>query len=620
MISRLSQPEWSKAQTLMERVRIIGQPCDEAVNEAMVVDSDLAARRLQRWCSEAGFVEEQAFVERLQRDGISWELFLQLLGEDEVSLQKRDPQVPAWLAHLEAIYTAPVGDFSLSSHLDQPMAHMELLTLLHPLISDGYTRLLRQLDGLAKPHPDMPLDAHAISRTLLPDLCGRLLRIVTRTLLLELQIYRLQGDLDGDTPEARYRSFITSLSDPKTALNILRQYPVLARQAVVTIEQWVNVHLELIQRFITDRETIAHRFGLQGPLPQLIALAPGKGDTHAGGRSVTLVTFATGFKLIYKPRSLAVDIRFQDLLAGLNAHGNHLPFRLLNVLDRGTHGWVEFISPQACQDVKAVQRFYQRLGALLALMYALAATDYHHENLIAAGEQLVFIDLEMLLTPLVAGRERYRPGAEAIEGTVLDMGLLPQRVWVKQMDGGLDISGMGADDNQQIDAAQLAAPGTDRMHWRWQKFRIQRVSTALTSRVRIFRCGTCGPRFSTAFAPCTASCSSIARPCWRRTVPSRLSLASKSGPSCAQPRSTVICCMLGVIRICCKMRWPGIASLINSGSAPVKTRLSNESLPWKSKTCIEAMCRDFSPVPTPSIYTPIAAIASTIFSTNRGWT
>ena len=262
--------------------------------------------------------------------------------------------------------------------------------------------------------------------------------------------------------------------------------------------------LEVVQRLIADHEAIAACFGFTGAFPRLVALQCGQGDTHDGGRSVAIATFSDDLKLVYKPRRLAVDCCFQTLLAWLNARGECLPFRLLRIVDRGTHGWMEYAAPQACRSRKELERFYQRLGAFLALMYGLAATDYHHENLIAAGEHPVLIDLETLFNPQMANPQGPASGSSSIarasrrqsvsslsptssadsdastdeplaarrtpsretEGTVLDSGLLPQRVWTKQVSGGVDISGIGATDGQVVKVGQLQASGTDEMHWR----------------------------------------------------------------------------------------------------------------------------------------------------------
>jgi lantibiotic modifying enzyme len=57
---------------------------------------------------------------------------------------------------------------------------------------------------------------------------------------------------------------------------------------------------------------------------------------------------------------------------------------------------VEHISPARCPDVAAVRRFYKRLGGLIAAAYLSNAVDCHRENLIAAGEHPVLVDLDAL--------------------------------------------------------------------------------------------------------------------------------------------------------------------------------------------------------------------------------
>src|SRR5262249_49957013 len=142
------------------------------------------------------------------------------------------------------------------------------------------------------------------------------------------------------------------------------------------------------------------------------------GDTHRGGRAVIIARFQSGLQVVYKPRSLAGDQHFQQVLAWINDRGDHPPFRLLKILDRGDHGWVEFVEPGGCADVGEVQRFYQRQGALLALLYALEATDFHHENLIAAGEHPVLVDLEALFHPRNPGVEPLGPAEDALAYSV----------------------------------------------------------------------------------------------------------------------------------------------------------------------------------------------------------
>ena len=154
---------------------------------------------------------------------------------------------------------------------------------------------------------------------------------------------------------------------------------------VNALERWIAVSSEFLRRLDADWEAICHDLAL-GSDPGPLSGLEGAGDTHRGGRRVILATFASGFRLVYKPKSLAVDLHFQELLAWLNERGATPSFRTLHLLDRRTYGWVEHVSTVGCTSTAEVERFYARLGGYLALFYALEATDFHAENLLASGE------------------------------------------------------------------------------------------------------------------------------------------------------------------------------------------------------------------------------------------
>src|SRR5581483_6685362 len=101
------------------------------------------------------------------------------------------------------------------------------------------------------------------------------------------------------------------------------------------------------------------------------------GDPHRKGRSVLTVRFHSGLQLLYKPRSLAIDAHFQELLEWLNKQDVQPAFRTIGIINRGSHGWSEFVRAQSCTSRKEVEHFYERQGSYLALLYALNATDMH---------------------------------------------------------------------------------------------------------------------------------------------------------------------------------------------------------------------------------------------------
>src|SRR5439155_18868704 len=140
----------------------------------------------------------------------------------------------------------------------------------------------------------------------------------------------------------------------------LSEYPVLARQLVSRVENCINFSAEFLEHLAADWGEIEKLFH-HGPMPgPLVEAAAGAGDTHRRGRSVIIVRFEGGFQLVYKPRSIAVDAHFQNLLRWVNEKGAAPQLHILKVLDRETHGWVEFARTAGCSSREEVARFYER--------------------------------------------------------------------------------------------------------------------------------------------------------------------------------------------------------------------------------------------------------------------
>lgn len=310
----------------------------------------------------------------------------------------------------------------------------------------------------------LPGSVEVIESELLKHLHSRLKLISERTLALELQVAAIQGQLSGDTPAARFESFTERLQRPEVVRSILAEYPILAEQALNCINQWVRSSLEFLRHLTSDWRLLQRSFSFNDDVGRLVELKGDAGDRHADGKAVIILRFETGFRLVYKPRSMAVDRHFQDLLTWCNAHGASPPLRNLDVIDLGDHGWVEFVEPVGCRTVQELGRFYQRQGMYLALLYVLQATDFHFENLIAAGEHLFLVDLETLfherLPGVVSG-----PAIRGMSNSVVSIGILPRISYYEGFDKGVDFSGLGASTGQEIEIPtyEFQADGTDEM-------------------------------------------------------------------------------------------------------------------------------------------------------------
>ncbi|HEX3648407.1 MAG TPA: type 2 lanthipeptide synthetase LanM family protein, partial [Pseudonocardiaceae bacterium] len=297
------------------------------------------------------------------------------------------------------------------------------------------------------------------------QLGDRLVRLAARTLVTELGAAARTGRLTAATPEDRFAEFVGRTGTRAGLATLCGDYPVLARLLGQACLHAVDAHHELLGRFAADRDrvvaTLCHGVD-PGPV---VGIDVGRGDSHQAGRSVAMLRFAAADPIVYKPRSLAVQAHFDEIIAWLNGRVPDLDLRTASCLPMAGYGWQEFVGHQPCADAAGVERFYRRQGALLALLYALDATDIHFENLIAHADQPVLVDMETLFHPAL------RPGAAAaadpawqrLASSVARTTLLPTVMLGEH--GALDVSGLGGDRDRVLpsDTVGWVAAGTDRM-------------------------------------------------------------------------------------------------------------------------------------------------------------
>jgi type 2 lantibiotic biosynthesis protein LanM len=180
---------------------------------------------------------------------------------------------------------------------------------------------------------------------------------------------------------------------------------------------WIDAQLELLRRLLFDLVEIGRRFSPGSACGELTALELDLSDPHDYGRSVAVLTFESGLKLVYKPRDIRVEAWYFQALAGLNDIGAPLPFYTLEILARENYGWMEFIPYSPCRSENELNDYYLNAGALLCVLHLFGATDCHFQNVIAFREHSVLVDAETLFQP---------QSSEAESQLVTRTGLLPQ--------------------------------------------------------------------------------------------------------------------------------------------------------------------------------------------------
>lgn len=458
---------WYQAATLTERLPFFQNTT--AHQTPPQARRERAAQRFKQWRSQPPFhTSEQCFAQRLALDGLDEETLLALLVQSDEELQAAFPAPPIWLTEFsEAL--AQQDTSALESipfdKIDDPHTRV-MCQAIKPLLASGFARLWKGIAQIRQNFSRLPFDPQTIGLLLFPNLSNQLLTRLTKTLVLELNVARIQGRLQGETPEQRFEYFLQQFTHPESMLALFEEYPVLTRHLIERIGRWVTNELELLQRLTADWDEICSAFASPDEVGVLTEIQEEAGDVHQGGRSVALLTWSSGLRLVYKPRSLAVDAHFQELLAWLNTHGCQPSFRTLKVLQKETYGWCEFASVRPCSSKEEIQRFYQRLGGYLALLYTLEATDFHAQNLLASGEDPMLIDVETLFQPRHPTNHEDAPAYDMFKYSVQRVGLLPERVWSDEAGAGMDLSGLVGQNAQITPFAvpTLKGLGTDEMH------------------------------------------------------------------------------------------------------------------------------------------------------------
>ncbi|MEU8470404.1 type 2 lanthipeptide synthetase LanM family protein [Streptomyces sp. NPDC029006] len=332
--------------------------------------------------------------------------------------------------------------------------------VLAPFAELAGRRLLAGLD----PGVGRSAELDGINREFTATTAAALGGLAARALVLELQVARVEGRLAGVTPRARFRDFVAGTGTRAGLVRLFTEYPLLAQLVGRSCVNAVAAMAELLNRYAEDRaELVARLLAGRDPGP-LVAVDRTAGDAHRRGRRVAVLRFADGSRVVHKPRPLAADRHFGELVDWCNARAGTPGLRTPALLTRADHGWSELIEARPCASRAELDRFYLRLGTLLALAHVLDLTDLHHENLIASADHPVPVDLETLFhPPLPEDPAADDPAGRALDASVQRIGLLPQLV-VGDGDA-LDLSGLGggADRRSPVETAGWEAAGTDAM-------------------------------------------------------------------------------------------------------------------------------------------------------------
>lgn len=481
-------------------------------DSAQTRDPHISNRRLAHWCQIVAEGDWAKFQKRLQWDRLDIESARQILGGQPCWVYSQ--ALPNWAETLKEIIQAASGfifeDESQNAStikkqnckfpLD-PEDPLPFEDIMLPALSVAQRKVLTRLASPSLVPDYLPLEL--LSETgylsLLRSLLQKLVKLCERCLEYEFSCFRplghnllnlIIGESHSDKSKVYYTAFVQQLLGDGL-LAFYQKYPVLGRLVATTIDFWVEATAEFLQRLKADIHQIQQLYQSSAKLGKVTEIRSSLSDAHNQGRSVIIFAFESGLKLVYKPRSVDLEAAYNQFLDWCNRQSKNtsflllkrnqenisLPFKVLKVLNCQGYGWIEYVEHLPCEDELAVQRFYQRAGMLLCLLYIIRGTDCHHENLIASGEYPVLVDVETLMhhqrrtmAHSLSRVESESSEHQLFKNSVLRTALLPYWDFDKDHSIIYDLSGLGSTTPQQIPrrSAKWRSVNTDDMYLEYE--------------------------------------------------------------------------------------------------------------------------------------------------------
>jgi type 2 lantibiotic biosynthesis protein LanM len=376
-----------------DELAVRGATIDELLSDRYVtartgIDTGRSHDRMRAWAVACAADDQAGFVRRLARDGWS-------LDEGTARLADARPTSrPEWVEDASWVEAALTKTSAVRRGERSGLPFEEAFRALVDEADRRLESATAAADRLAAG------TRVSLRRNLLRDLC---------TLCAPSLYERFE-------PMRDYRRFIDEL---RTCLftELFTTKPVLLRLMTTLTRQWLDASHEFLTRLGTDF-----------PDATVSLLEAGLSDRHNGGRQAMLVGFDTGVAMVYKPRDPRPDVAWYTLIERLNRSAP-IRLRTARVIPCSGYGWSEHIAHTGCSDARQLELYFRRAGAWLALFHCFTAGDMHQENIIAAADHPVPVDLETLLQGGVgvAPDDDDAVGAArvVVADSVLATGLLP---------------------------------------------------------------------------------------------------------------------------------------------------------------------------------------------------
>ncbi len=371
-------------------------------------DPEVVAERLRRWRSLTSDGDDAAFVALLAAQGIDDPA--RAVSDAAVA---HPAQLPAWAAGVRWLFSAEVGaDERAALAAEVRRAVIGLMSGGVPVPPAGTTAPPRPSPNglgsglfvpfyvLARRHLEEVLAGlpsqlrFAVEPEAFEPLAAGLVSLLVRASVGLLRV----ASAGPGTPTWRER--LLDAADPAAEwLALMERYPGLLRLFGCCAQDWKAASAELLHRLAKDLPALQRTLlDDRSPAPVVASIVPGRGDDHGGHRTVTLIAFRDGARVLYKPRSLAPMAALRTLTERLGGDAQAPPpLATPRVLLRDGYGFEEFVLARPPAGAAEHDGLARRAGAALRLLSALGSNDATAHNVVIRGCEIVLIDAETML-------------------------------------------------------------------------------------------------------------------------------------------------------------------------------------------------------------------------------
>lgn len=278
---------------------------------------------------------------------------------------------------------------------------------------------------------------------MIEQLVNNTLQIFSKTVIYEYHLNKTKYPIQKN--KNRLNEFIkNNFVDVNSIIEFYLKYPVLIRRLSQKFLHMINYYKELFSNLNKSYDEMKKKKFVTNNI--ITDVSCDMGDTHEKGKFVIKIYFDEN-SIIYKPRNLYITKCFYSFIEWTNKRFNLYKLPTVKTIWNDTYTIEECIIYESCETESEIERFYNRIGYYITILYLLNGNDIHFENIIAHKEYPYIIDLETLFAhnseQLIYKNLAIENIAKNIHQSVKGSCLLPSYMFGNQKDRGVDISGLG---------------------------------------------------------------------------------------------------------------------------------------------------------------------------------